>query len=128
MVRFVLVGPNAGRTIGFSKDSTGQHRFNFVNGVMEIHPTKVNGRFITRMKREYSAYLEGEAKAHGSSKVHADGGESVRSETVPSDFPPEPEHPSEGAAIELRGDDEPEAGEEGKLAAGRKRSGSKASR
>lgn len=127
MVRFVLVGPNAGKTVGFSKDATGTPRFNFVKGVMEVHPARVNGRFITRMKREYSAYLEGEAQAHGGSKVHEDGDEPVGGEAVQGDLSQEPKHTSAGASIELRGDDDPEAGKEGELAPRRKRQGSKAS-
>lgn len=110
MVKFILVGPNAGKTIGFSKDLNGNTRYNFVEGVMEMHPTKVTGRFIKFIKKTYSAVLEGELE-NGERQVQENGSDSERSEDVhDGGLTEESVNPAAESAIKLSGDDKPKAG------------------
>jgi hypothetical protein len=108
MVKFELKGPRAGQTIGFSKDLKGIPRYSFKNGIMEVHASRVNGRFITRMAREYNAHLEGQA--NGSSEVQADGNDSGGSQEMASDLRAPIEFAAAGDAIQLTGDVDSEAG------------------
>jgi len=124
LVKFVLVGPHAGKSIGFCKDIKGEARYNFIDGVMAVHPTKVNGRFIKRMKQEYSAVLEGEA--HGISDVSKSGDDALGGEEVHDDglTTPEPSAASRDA-IQLQGNGDAKAGKEKQPAKGRKGSRTK---
>lgn len=109
LVKFVLTGPHAGKTIGFSKDLNARPRYKFVDGVMEVHATKVNGRFIARMKDEYGAVLEGEA--NGVSDVQEERDNPVGSEEVHDNGLAEAE-PSAASrdAVQLSGNDSAPAG------------------
>lgn len=109
LVKFVLVGPNAGKTKGFSKDHVGNFRYNFVDGVMEMHPTRVNGRFIKFMEKTYSAVLEG--VANGQRNVSPSGDNAVGSKEVHDKglTTPEPE-PASRETVKLSGGDDTSAG------------------
>lgn len=121
LVRFVLTGPHKGKTKGFSRDLNGNHRYKFKNGVMEVHPTKVNGRFIKRMKEEYAAVLEGQENDDGVSDVSESGDNPVGSEEVHDDGLTKAQpSPASEAAIELKGDDDAEAGKKKQPAKRRK--------
>lgn len=110
-VRFVLHGPNAGKTIGFCKDLNGNKRYNFVEGVMTMHRSRVNGRTIFRMQKEYSAYLEGhgpEEVDNGGSDIQEPGSDALGSEAVDSKLATQSEPTPGSDAIELG----PDAGTE----------------
>jgi hypothetical protein len=128
VLNFVLVGPNAGKTIGFCKGPTGVPRYSFVNGVMSVHATRVNGRFIMMMKQLYSAYLEGEVPKDGSSEVQQPRADAGGSEEVGSDLTQASEHPAAGTAIQLGGDDGADSGAKEPEAKAGNGSSSKASR
>jgi len=103
-VRFVLHGPNAGKTIGFCKDLNGKRRFNFVEGVMEMHRSRVNGRVIFRLQKDYSAYLEGqgpEEKDNGGSDIQEPGSDGLGSKEVDSQLTSESTPAPGSDAIEL---------------------------
>lgn len=121
LVRFVLTGPHKGKTKGFSRDMNGNFRYQFQDGVMEVHPTKVNGRFIKRMKNEYAAVLEGQENDDGVSDVSEGGSDPVGSEEVHDNGLAEAE-PSAAArdAIKLQGDDDSSAGKKKQPAKRRK--------
>jgi len=118
MVRFILVGPNKGKTIGFSKDHTGEARYKFRNGVMEVHPSRVNGRLIKFLKGTYSAVLEGELD-NGFDNDAPDGNDSSGSENVSSDLGTEQVEPAAEDAIQLSGNDDAKGGKEKRAAKGR---------
>lgn len=128
MMKFVLVGPNAGKTVGFAKGTDGTPRYRFKDGVMLIHPSRVNGRFILMMKQLYSAYLESEVPKDGSSEVQQPRADAKRSEEVGSDLTQASEHPAAGTAIELQGDAGTESGAKESQAKGSNGPRSKASR
>lgn len=104
MMTFVLVGPNAGKTVGFAKGTDGKARYRFKDGKMKIHATRVNGRFILMMKQLYSAHLEAEVP-NGSDKVQEPRQDASGSKAVDSELTQVSEHPAAGSAIELRDDD-----------------------
>ena len=108
LVKFNLIGPNAGKTIGLSKTHTGDFRYNFVNGVMEVHPSKVNGRFINFMRTMYGAVVEGEDD--GKHQADQDGNNAVGSTDVQSDLTAPKTSPAAGSAVKLSGNDKAKAG------------------
>lgn len=115
MIRFVLVGPNAGKTIGLSRTHTGKHRFNFVEGVMEIHESRVNGRFISLMAGTYGAHIDGKAPApvgdaDGISDVQPSGDNLSGSEDLSSKLAEGQPSPASESAIELKGSASPKGG------------------
>lgn len=109
LVRFVLTGAKKGKTIGLQRRSDGTFSYNFVDGVMEVHASKVNGRLITHLRNTYSAVVEG--SEDGVSNVQADGDESLGSEAVHNDGLAKAK-PSAAAesAIKLKGSAKPKAG------------------
>lgn len=103
-VRFVLVGPHAGKTIGFCKDLNGNKRFNFVEGVMEMHRSRVNGRAIFRLQKDYGAYLEGQepkGEDNGGSDIQKPGSDALGGEAVDSKLTTQSEPAPGSDAIEL---------------------------
>lgn len=112
LIKFVLVGPNKGKTIGFSKDHKGDPRYKFKNGVMEVHASRVNGKFISFMAKTYSAHVDGNApgEENGLSDVSEDGNNAVGSEKVSSELSEAQSSPAAESAIELKGSGKSKAG------------------
>ena len=118
LVHFVLVGPNAGKTIGFSKDHTGKDRYVFNKGVMEMHPSRVTGRFVKFIKRTYSAVLESEVGKDGIDNIQVDETNSLGGEDVASELTKVQPSAAAGSAIHLKTDADSKPGPKSKLAKG----------
>lgn len=108
-VRFVLTGAKEGKTIGLQKRSNGTYSYNFVDGVMEVHPSRVTGRLITHLRNTYSAIVEG--SEDGVSNVQAGGDNSGGSEDVHDDGLTTPKSSAAAkSSIKLTGSNKPKAG------------------
>lgn len=111
MVRFVLTGSDKGQTKALKKDHAGKPLFPFVDGVMEMHPSRVTGRLIIFLRDTYSVRLESEVEANGERDIPEDGNDSERSEDVQDGgLTEESVSPAAKSAIKLSGDDKPKAG------------------
>jgi len=123
IITFVLTGAKAGKTIGLQRRANGTFTYDFVDGKMQMHASRVTGRLIEHLRTCYSAVIED--KSHGSNQDAASGNNSSGSEDLHDNGATTPK-PSVAAetSIKLTGSDNAASGSEEQPAVGRDGQGS----